>query len=65
VKDQGEFGRSASDTSLAPAPEFVQRKVEPSRHLYAGHQYVPASHTNLRETFKRIREQQRSNHAFD
>jgi hypothetical protein len=61
---QGESGRSASDTSLAPAPAFVQRKVEPSRHLYAGHEYVPASHTDIRARFKAI-EQERQRAAFE
>lgn len=30
-------------------------RCEPSRHVYAGFQYVPSTHTDIRALFKRIR----------
>ena len=34
------------------------KRTEPTQSLLQGRPYVPAVKTNLRETFKRIREQQ-------
>ena len=31
------------------------RRIEPSRHLYAGHKYVPADQTDIQATFDRLR----------
>jgi hypothetical protein len=32
----------------------------PDWHLYTGRPYVPAQHTDIRETFKRLRNQQQA-----
>ena len=33
-------------------------RTEPTRHLYAGHDYKAAHATDIRELFKRIREEE-------
>jgi hypothetical protein len=35
------------------------KRVNPTRHLYQGHLYMPASHTDIRIRFEAIREQMR------
>lgn len=47
AKNAGEALRRALDS----APRL--RRVEPSRHLYAGHVYVNADKTDIRKTFAR------------
>lgn len=32
------------------------KRTEPSRHLFQGHLYVPAAHTDIRVRFEQVRE---------